>query len=320
MRMDASSHHTDSARLDAVFAATRRHFDLPEGVIYLDGNSLGPLTRSARSRVVDELDAQWGPRLIKGWNESGWIDLPRAVGDRIAQGCVDLPQILTVNLNHVPAIGGKALADVLRGKGQIGGAFDGNLIVVIEANHIVEAIVSGQRGGFGSHSLHHAAVAGQQKDALIEQLFRTEACRQVFTGHRHADTGRESGTQRPGGNLHPRHMPVLRVSRSAAAPLPEIAQVFSRQPILEQVKQRIDQHRAMTGRQNKPVATRPLRLPGIVPQVFVPQGEGVVGAPHGQAGMAGIGLLHAVGGKRPHRVYRFTEDILIDHGKHPFFP
>ncbi len=70
--------------MDAVFAATRKSFDLPDGIIYLDGNSLGPLPVTARQRVVDEMDAQWGSKLIKGWNESGWIDLPRAVGDRIA--------------------------------------------------------------------------------------------------------------------------------------------------------------------------------------------------------------------------------------------
>lgn len=71
-------------RLDTVFAATREMFELPEGVIYLDGNSLGPLPVTARRRVFDEIDAQWGARLIKGWNESGWIDLPQATGARIA--------------------------------------------------------------------------------------------------------------------------------------------------------------------------------------------------------------------------------------------
>jgi len=71
-------------RLDAIFTATRALFDLPEGLVYLDGNSLGPLTHAARARVTDEVAAQWGAKLIRGWNESGWMDLPREVGDRIA--------------------------------------------------------------------------------------------------------------------------------------------------------------------------------------------------------------------------------------------
>lgn len=73
-----------TSRLDAIFSRTRELFDLPVGVVYLDGNSLGPLPRAARERVADEVEGQWGARLIKGWNESGWIDLPHAVGNRIA--------------------------------------------------------------------------------------------------------------------------------------------------------------------------------------------------------------------------------------------
>mgnify|MGYP002152254018 CR=1 FL=1 len=83
--MSDSGSTSGHARPDDVFAATRRLFDLPEGVVYLNGNSLGPLTHAARSRVADEVGAQWGTRLIKGWNESGWIDLPHTVGARITR-------------------------------------------------------------------------------------------------------------------------------------------------------------------------------------------------------------------------------------------
>ena len=80
---DRPTYPTDP-RLDAIFTATRALFDLPEGLVYLDGNSLGPLTHAARARLTDEVTAQWGAKLIGGWNESGWMDLPRAVGGRIA--------------------------------------------------------------------------------------------------------------------------------------------------------------------------------------------------------------------------------------------
>ena len=65
------------------FARTRGLFDLPEGVIYLDGNSLGPLPRAARERVNAAIRDEWGAMLIRGWNDAGWIDLPARVGDRI---------------------------------------------------------------------------------------------------------------------------------------------------------------------------------------------------------------------------------------------
>lgn len=67
------------------FLATRRQFALPDGVIYLDGNSLGPLSHAARARVARAVEAEWGEMLIRGWNEANWIDLPRTVGDKIAR-------------------------------------------------------------------------------------------------------------------------------------------------------------------------------------------------------------------------------------------
>lgn len=63
---------------------TRALFDLPANVIYLDGNSLGPLPRHATERVGAVMRDEWGAQLIRGWNDAGWIDLPRRIGDRIA--------------------------------------------------------------------------------------------------------------------------------------------------------------------------------------------------------------------------------------------
>jgi len=60
-------------------------FDLPDGVIYLDGNSLGPLPKGAVERVSEAMRAEWGGELIKAWNSAGWMDLPRVVGDRIGE-------------------------------------------------------------------------------------------------------------------------------------------------------------------------------------------------------------------------------------------
>ncbi|WP_171231279.1 kynureninase [Ruegeria sp. HKCCA4812] len=67
------------------FAATKAMFDLPEGVIYLDGNSLGPLPKSAGARVQRMLTDEWGQMLITGWNKAGWMALPTALGDRIGR-------------------------------------------------------------------------------------------------------------------------------------------------------------------------------------------------------------------------------------------
>lgn len=77
----------DCLALDAQdpLAALREQFDLPEGVIYLDGNSLGVLPRTTAARVQQVVRQEWGHGLIRSWNTAGWIDLPQRVGNKIAQ-------------------------------------------------------------------------------------------------------------------------------------------------------------------------------------------------------------------------------------------
>lgn len=67
------------------FAATKAMFHLPQGVTYLDGNSLGPLPVTAAARVARTVTEEWGQMLIGGWNKAGWMDQPAKVGDRIAR-------------------------------------------------------------------------------------------------------------------------------------------------------------------------------------------------------------------------------------------
>ncbi|MEX0279425.1 MAG: kynureninase [Ruegeria sp.] len=67
------------------FAATKAQFFLPDGMIYLDGNSLGPLPKAAEARVQDMMAQEWGQMLITGWNEAGWMGQPSNLGDRIGR-------------------------------------------------------------------------------------------------------------------------------------------------------------------------------------------------------------------------------------------
>ena len=65
--------------------AVRERFSLPEGLIYLDGNSLGALPIGAADAVRDAVHRQWGGDLIASWNKHGWIGLPQKVGAKIAR-------------------------------------------------------------------------------------------------------------------------------------------------------------------------------------------------------------------------------------------
>lgn len=60
-------------------------FALPEGVIYLDGNSLGPLPKGVQARLMDMVAREWGGHLIKGWNVDDWMGQPLRVGNQVAR-------------------------------------------------------------------------------------------------------------------------------------------------------------------------------------------------------------------------------------------
>ena len=65
-------------------AKKRDEFFLPDGVIYLDGNSLGPLPHKAAARINQTVSQEWGKGLIRSWNDAHWVDLPRKIGAKIA--------------------------------------------------------------------------------------------------------------------------------------------------------------------------------------------------------------------------------------------
>jgi len=59
-------------------------FDIPADTIYLNGNSLGPLSRASRERINEVVNGQWRSDLITSWNKHQWIDLPLITGNKIA--------------------------------------------------------------------------------------------------------------------------------------------------------------------------------------------------------------------------------------------
>lgn len=77
----------DTQSLDAadVLAPLRQRFELPEGINYLDGNSLGALPKGVAERVERAIREEWGQGLIRSWNDADWYPAPLRVGQTIAR-------------------------------------------------------------------------------------------------------------------------------------------------------------------------------------------------------------------------------------------
>lgn len=87
----------------------RDRFDLPAGMVYLDGNSLGALPKATAARLADVVAREWGQDLITSWNKNGWYELPLVLGDKLgrligaAPGQVAISDSTSVNLFKVLA-------------------------------------------------------------------------------------------------------------------------------------------------------------------------------------------------------------------------
>jgi len=142
------------------FSATRTRFHLPEGVVYLDGNSLGPLPRSAAERARQVIEAEWGEMLIRGWNQAGWMEQPRRVGDRIARligaapGSVVMGDTLSVKMYQALASAlemrpdrkvvlsdsGNFPTDLYMADGLIRSLGRGHVLKIVEPEQVADAI------------------------------------------------------------------------------------------------------------------------------------------------------------------------------------
>jgi kynureninase len=83
----APATRAECAALDRAdpLAPLRGRFELPEGTIYLDGNSLGALPATTAGRLGRVLHEEWGRDLITSWNVAGWIELAQRIGDKIGR-------------------------------------------------------------------------------------------------------------------------------------------------------------------------------------------------------------------------------------------
>eukprot|EP00884_Botryococcus_braunii_P016957 jgi/Botrbrau1/3945/Bobra.0365s0020.1 len=74
----------------------RSKFVQPQEIVYLDGNSLGPLPRATLKRVEQVVKEEWGQHLIASWNSHGWIEMPQRIGAKVANLLLASPDQVVV--------------------------------------------------------------------------------------------------------------------------------------------------------------------------------------------------------------------------------
>ena len=209
-----------------------------------------------------------------------------------------LVAIAVLYVDHVPAIGAEAGGHVLA-EGDVRIALDGDLVVIVQGDQLVELQRAGQRAGLVRDAFHHAAVAQDAIGVVVDhrEAFPVEMRGQVFFRHGEAHGVGNALAERAGGGFHADGVLIFRMARRLGAVLTEGLQVVHRQPIAEQVQKRIDQHGAVPAGEHEAVAIVPLGIGVGVHHVLAPHGIGHGGGAHRHAGMAALGLLHALGGE-----------------------
>ena len=209
-----------------------------------------------------------------------------------------LDVVAVLDVLALPAVGLEASVDLL-GEGEVGAALDADVVVVVEVDQPPEAERARQGGGLGGNPLHEVAVADDPVDVVVDDLAvgPVEVLGEKALGDGHADAGGEARAERAGGQLDARRMAVLGVAGGAAAPLPELLKVLERDVVAAEVKQRVEQHRGVAGREHEAIAVRPAGVPRVVTEEAGPERVRHRGGAHRRAGVARVGLLHAVDGE-----------------------
>ena len=227
----------------------------------------------------------------------------RARRRRVSSAVADLRVVVAVDVLHEPAVGLVALADVLR-EGEVGLAVDGDLVVVVEEDEVVEAEVAGE--------------ARRPRRRCPPSCRRRSRCRRRAPWRR-----APSPLKRAASILMLAAMPTalempcpsgpvvdldagrevhLGVSRRLRSPLAEVLELVERQVVAREVQHRVEQHRRVAAREHEAIAVGPVRVGRVVAEVARPDLEGDAGERHRRARVAGVGLLDAVDGEHRDRL------------------
>ncbi len=223
-------------------------------------------------------------------------------------GRLDLFGVVAVDVaDHLPVVGFEARRGVV-GEPAMHFTVDGNAVVVVEGNQLVQPQGTGQRGHFVRNAFHHAAIAQEHIGVVVDDgvAVTVELGRHDFFGQGEAHGVGDALAERAGSGLDARGVTMLRVARGTAVQLTEALEVVDRQVVAGQVKQRIDKHRTVAVGQHEAVAIGKCRVARVVLEVVAPKNLGDIRHAHGGTGVAAVGLLHGIHAKGTNGVGTFT--------------
>ncbi len=206
-------------------------------------------------------------------------------GDRI--------RIVAVDLDGVPARGLEA-GGLVVGDRQGRRPVDRDAIVVEEDDELAEAQMACERDRFLADAFHEAAVASDHVGVVVDDVVAEPGIEQALR-QRHADRGGDALAERAGGRLDAGGVAELGMAGGLGAELAEALEVADLDAgIAGEVKQRIEQHRSVPGREHEAVAVGPLGIGGVEAERLAEQDGGDIGHAHRHSRVAGLGSLHGV--------------------------
>ncbi|WP_109260342.1 kynureninase [Hyphobacterium indicum] len=189
----------DIERLDLgdPVAFFRDRFEIPDGVIYLDGNSLGCLPKAARERINDVVAREWGQDLIRSWNTNDWINAPTRIGDKIAKLIgVKSGEVIVGDSTSVNVF--KCLTACLQLNS------DRNILLTETGNFPTDAYMT---EGLAAIAPDRITARLVEPDAIIENLDDTTAA--LLLTHTHYKTGRVRDMKAITAAAHAAGVPVI---------------------------------------------------------------------------------------------------------------
>ena len=212
------------------------------------------------------------------------------------QGGGDGGGVVSVGGDGVPAERGESRGDILA-EGEVGGAVNRDAVVVPQDGEAAETQPSGERGGFVSDAFHQAAVAGEGVGPVADKI-SAELGGEDALGEGDADGVGESLSEGAGGGFNAGGVRVFGMSGRERAETAEVSEFRDRHlRILAEVEKRVEQHGAVSGREDEAVAVGPVGVARVVFQKAREEDGGDIGHAEGHAGVSAGGVFNGVGGE-----------------------